>query len=262
MKTEAARYAHFHPGERPFVRRVEEWLERATQQYRVIQTEFLDPRQVGIVQQLAEQSGVAWLADGGYTGAERKRMTLAVDEERLEDAPALVALLAVSLTNSHATDKLDHRDYLGSLLGLGIKRDRVGDLQVHADHCHILLADEIASYVELNLTHVAKEAVSTALLPLDQLEVKEQELQEVAFFVSSLRLDAVLGDIYGISRSKILEPIRAGKCQVNWKTEENPSALLQAGDVLSLRGFGRSKLLAVEGVSKKGRIHVRAGKFV
>jgi RNA-binding protein YlmH len=59
-----------------------------------------------------------------------------------------------------------------------------------------------------------------------------------------------------------VEPIRAGRCRVNWKTEEDPSQQLHEGDVVSFKGFGRFKVLEVDGVTKKGRIRVKIGKYV
>jgi RNA-binding protein YlmH len=79
--------------------------------------------------------------------------------------------------------------------------------------------------------------------------------------VSSLRVDAVASDALRLSRTKIAPLIRAGKCRVNWKKTEDPAQQLAAGDVVSVRGFGRFKVLNIEGLTKKGKIRVVIGKF-
>jgi RNA-binding protein YlmH len=77
-----------------------------------------------------------------------------------------------------------------------------------------------------------------------------------------MRLDGIVSDVFRISRAKILVPIQAGRCRVNWKPEEDPGKPLKEGDVVSLQGFGRFKVLEVEGVTKKGRLRVKVGKYV
>ena len=72
--------------------------------------------------------------------------------------------------------------------------------------------------------------------------------------VSSMRLDAIVSDLIRVSRAKALPMIRSGQCRVNWRLEEDPSSLLEEGDVLSIRGHGRFKVLAVEGTTRKGNI--------
>ncbi|MNF02421.1 hypothetical protein D3C80_2015610 [compost metagenome] len=80
--------------------------------------------------------------------------------------------------------------------------------------------------------------------------------------VASLRLDGIVSDVYRLSRSKVLIPIKAGRCRINWRTEEDPSKNLKEGDIVSLQGFGRFKVLELDGVTKKGRFRVKIGKFV
>ncbi|MNI61845.1 hypothetical protein D3C73_1171350 [compost metagenome] len=76
-----------------------------------------------------------------------------------------------------------------------------------------------------------------------------------------MRMDGIISDVFRLSRAKVLVPIQAGRCRVNWKQEEDPSKPLKQGDVISLQGFGRFKVIEVEGVSKKGRIRVKIGKY-
>jgi len=100
------------------------------------------------------------------------------------------------------------------------------------------------------------------LVPLSELRVVPVVLQETVLSAASLRLDAVAGDAFRLSRAKIAELIRAGRARVNWKTEDDPSAPLREGDIVSLKGYGRIKIVGVEGTSRSGRTLVRIGKFV
>jgi RNA-binding protein YlmH len=255
-------YVHFHPDERPFVDRASEWVDRAAFGHEMKRTDFLDPRQVEILMSLANRSPEVQLRlTGGYEAAERKRAIVAPDYRDLESEPEGIALIRVTAgTEGHLA--LDHGDYLGALLGLGIKRDRIGDLQVHEDGCDCLVAEEIADYVNIHLRQVHRVHVLTELLPLSDLRVSVPALEEMNLSVASLRLDGIASDVYRISRSKIVDPIRAGRCRVNWKTEEDPSAPLKEGDVVSFQGLGRFKVLHLEGTTKKGRVRLKIGKFI
>ncbi|OUM95917.1 MAG: RNA-binding protein [Thermobacillus sp. ZCTH02-B1] len=255
-------YVHFRPDERPFVDRALDWVERAAGRHREIVTDFLDPRQQFILRSIAgREPDVAMRLDGGWPDAERKRAVIVPAYRDPEDVDAGIVVLAVEASGGRFI-QLDHGDYLGALLGLGIKRDVIGDLHVREDGCHCLVTAEMAGYLQANLTQVNRVPVRTAVLPLEALRVVEPELEVSVITAASLRLDGVASDAFRISRSKIAEPIRAGRCRVNWKIEDDPSARLEEGDVVSLKGFGRFKILKVEGPTRSGRLRVTVGKFV
>jgi len=255
-------YAHFHPDERAFVDRAWEWVQRAAELHEVRRTDFLDPRQAHILFTLANRHPDAAIRlDGGSPGAERRRAIVAPDYRPLEHEPIGIAVLAIGSSDRRIAE-LDHGDYLGALLGLGIKRDKIGDLHVRMDGCHALIAEEIGDYLRMHLRQVHRAEVTAEVLPLERLIEVSPTLEETVLSVASLRLDGVASDAFRLSRAKIVEPIRAGRCRVNWKTVEDPSCVLRVGDVVSLKGFGRFKVLAEEGVSKSGRNRVRIGKFV
>jgi RNA-binding protein YlmH len=255
-------YSHFHPDEHRFVDKAAEWVERAAVQHALKRTDFLDPRQAFIVTTLANRHpDVRIRLDGGYEQAERKRALIAPDYRSLEDEDIGILVLSIRSEDSKL-ETLDHGDYLGAVLGLGIKREKVGDIHVRADGAHILISSEIAEYIHLNLQQVHRVHVHTEILPASQLQRTAEQFEHMSLSVASLRLDGIVSDVYRLSRAKVMLPIKAGRCKVNWKQEENPSASLKEGDVVSLQGFGRFKVLEVEGMTKKGRIRVKVGKYV
>jgi len=255
-------YAHFHPDEKAFVDRAWDWVERTALRKETKRTDFLDPRQAFILSSLANRRGdVALRLDGGYPEAERRRAILTPDFRDPEDEDPGIAVLSVTSADRRIAE-LDHGDYLGALLGLGVKREKIGDLHVRPDGCHVLVAQEIGVFLETHLHQVHRLQVTAEMLPLSELRVVSVVLEEMVLSVASLRLDGVASDAFRLSRAKIVEPIRAGRCRVNWKTEEDPSVQLRAGDVVSLKGFGRFKVLDVGGTTKSGRILVKIGKFV
>jgi RNA-binding protein YlmH len=255
-------YEHFHPDEKAFVDRAAEWVERSAQLHELKRTDFLDPRQIQIVSMLANRNpDVTIRLDGGYEDAERRRALIAPDYRSLDHESAGIAVLAVHAPGNGNLE-LDHGDFLGALLGLGIKRDRIGDIHVHEAYAHIIVTDEMADYLNIHLRQVHRFSVLTDILPIERLQYVPTRLEELSLTVASMRLDGIASDVYRVSRAKIVDPIKAGRCKVNWKPEEDPSAQLKEGDVVSFKGLGRFKLLEVDGVTKKGRIRVKIGRYI
>lgn len=251
---------HFHKDEQPFVNKAWEWVEKAEHRHETRLTDFLDPRQAYVISTLVNRAMQVNLhLHGGNEDAERKRAWIAPDYREPEVSDFSLSVLAVDAGEEGRT--LDHGDYMGAVLGLGLKRDKIGDIHVHDTGCHYVIAQEVGDYLCLHLRQVHRVHVHTELLPISELQPSISVLEEMSFTAASLRLDALVGDAYKMSRAKTLQPIKAGHCKVNWKEEQDPSALLQAGDIVSLKGHGRFKVLEVEGVTKKGRIRVKIGRY-
>ena len=260
MKTDI--YEHFHPDEREFVDRAWEWVVNAGQYHEVKLTDFLDPRQAFVLQTLANRHpDVHIRLDGGYEGAERCRALIAPDYRDLEEEDMGLSVLHI-YSGEQKFLELDHGDYMGAILNIGLKRSKIGDIHALEEGCHTVIAQEIAPFVHLNLSQVHRVHVQTELLPLDMLRTSTPELETMDLTVASLRLDGIASDVYRLSRSKILIPIRVGRCKVNWKVVEDPSTPLKQGDIISLQGFGRFKVLEAGDLTKKGRYRVKVGKFV
>jgi RNA-binding protein YlmH len=254
--------AHFHPDERPFVERVIDWIEQVEEKHIVKITDFLDPRQRYIVQTLVRRNQQVELREaGGFDGAERARVILAQAYVPLEHEDAGITLMEIRAADEKFAS-LQHGDFLGAMLGLGIVRGKIGDIHYHPEKgvCYVFVASEIADYVRLQLSQVHRVHVSTDVVDLSAFEPIPIAYEELMLSVASLRLDGIVSDVVRMSRAKVLAPIKAGRCKVNWRVMEDPSALLQEGDVVSFQGFGRFKLLEVIGNSKSGRIRLRVGK--
>lgn len=255
-------YEHFKPEERPFVDRAWEWVVNAGDYHEVKLSDFLDPRQCFILHSLVNRHPDAVLRlDGGYEGAERQRALIAPDYRDVENEPMGMKVLSITSADQKLA-ALQHGDYLGAILGLGLKREKIGDIHVREDGCHVIVAEEIAPFLSMNLHQVHRVAVMSDILNMDSLRTAEAELELLDLTVASLRLDGIASDVFRLSRSKVLVPIKAGRCRVNWRTEEDPSKMLKAGDIVALQGFGRFKVLECDGMTKKGRYRVKAGKFV
>ncbi|SHE61753.1 RNA-binding protein YlmH, contains S4-like domain [Seinonella peptonophila] len=242
-------FEHFSKDEHPFIERCTDWLERALH-YQFITTPFLDPREQYILKTLVNREReISLQFDGGYPNAERCRAIMAqkvLSSEFDEESLAYYRLIARSGT------RLQHGDVLGAILGLGLRREKIGDLIPHMTGCDIIIAKEISQFICFSLQQVGRESVSVEMISRESLYQSEPRKVERSIFVSSLRLDAVLASILRLSRSKVSSLIQSGKAKVNWRVVQRADLLVKNGDVLSIRGFGRVTIIDSNRLTKKG----------
>ena len=199
---------------------------------------------------------------GGTEDCERQMMGFSLAEEELseEDFPIKIIKIRRKSKKFGQAD-LSHRDYLGSILGLGIDRGKVGDILVAEDSAVCFVAEEISPYITAVLEQVSKTAVvaeeteGAEAIPQRQTETKR-------LTVASMRLDAVAGEAFNLARGKVQTLIGAEKAQVNWNIVTNTSHQLKEGDMVSLRGFGRFRIKSIGGKTKKDRIGLEIEKYV
>ena len=158
--------------------------------------------------------------------------------------------------------KLTHRDFLGSILGLGLDREKVGDLLVGDGRCDVLALEEVADFLVFHMEQAGRVKLKCSPLPLDRLEPPAVETRTIRDTVSSLRLDAVAASGFSLSRGKAADLIASGRVQLNHRECVKPDHAVAQGDVLSCRGLGKCVLTEVGGPSKKGRILIVLERYV
>lgn len=243
--------------------RVMDQLERSRSRNIPTCTPFLSPQEQSLAQSLLAQLGEGeGTFAGGYGEAERRILLFLPDYldadlyREDEDYP----ISAVRCTYREE-DKPTHRDFLGSLMGLGIRREMVGDILVTNGNCDILLKREILPFVLQNYVSAGRTHFRVAEVSLANLHLPEQRKQEIRDTVAALRLDSVLSSGFRISRSRAAELIRAGRVEVNWRLCDKTDHLCSQGDTFTARGLGKCTLAEVGGLSKKGRITIRMERF-
>ena len=157
---------------------------------------------------------------------------------------------------------LSHRDFLGSILGLGLDREKVGDLLVAPGCCDILLLREIEDFLLLHLESAGRTRLKLKPIPLAQLAPKAVEVKTIRDTVATLRLDAVAASAFSLSRGRAGELISSGKLQLNYRECVKPDRAVAQGDVLSCRGLGKCVVKTVGGLSKKGRTMIELERYL
>lgn len=248
--------------ERRLLARAMDKLELARTRSIPAHTGFLSPQEQVSVENLLNACGhPRHLFFGGFAGAERTVCAFLPDwqEEDLwleSDCP----IRAIRCTWSGGT--LSHRDFLGSILGLGLDREKVGDLLVGEGECHILALEDVADFLTLHLEQAGRVRLKTTPLELNQLTPPEVKVKVIRDTVSSLRLDAVAASGFSLSRGKAADLISSGKLQLNHRECLKPDRPVAEGDVMSCRGLGKCVLKEVGGPSKKGRIMIGLERYI
>lgn len=224
-------------------------------------TDFLDPHQQSIVEGIVRQiPDIKYRFEGGYRRAERKRLLIIPEYMLWEftDEP----LTYLELTGNFNFQRVSHRDYLGSLMGLGLRREMLGDILVFKEGgCHLIVADEIADTIKMRLDKVHQVPVDIKEIEKEDLKLPEEKTKEISTTVPSLRLDSVASSGFSTSRSKMAKEIKHEKVKVNFKVEDNPAAMIDPEDIISIRGRGRVEIKSINGETRKGRLKLTLCRY-
>ena len=229
-------------GERLLLAQACERLTRAEQRGIPAATVFLTPREQALLRQLLPQCRF-W---GGTPDAERAVAYWLPEYEDEDDyrENGPVACLRAAFFEENA---VGHRDMLGALMGCGIRREAVGDLCLQPRQCDLFVTAELAPYLLDNLTSAGRPP---------------QTLQELRVTVSSPRLDSVISAAFHLSRGSAADAVAAGRVNLNDLPCLKPDRAVQENDTVSVRGLGKLRVLALGGLTKKGRLALTLGKYL
>ncbi len=194
---------------------------------------------------------------GGYDRAER--CIAAFGHEISKDAFPIAIVKAEPVSPKFA-DTLTHRDFLGSLMGLGIKREVLGDIVIADNVGYILCLNSIAEYVVQNLNKVKHTSVKCSVIDkLPETAVKKPEEKHIT--AASERLDVIVSAVYNFSRSSVKELFNERKIYVNSRLCENFSHIPKENDIISVRGYGRFIYYGPLGSTRKNRLILSVGIY-
>ena len=239
------------------IKRGEDLRERCERSCCVTNTAFLTPaEQYALSRWASRAADCRMVLRGGVEGAERRAAFFLPFYMEPEDFDAGEYIRCVKVTAGFGQP--GHRDYMGAVLGLGIKREWLGDIVVEGSVAHVFCLNTVADHLLASLDKVGRYGVKTVEIPLSEAPVPKIELREVTFSVMSLRLDAVAAGMFNLSRTSAAGLISAGEVSLNYSQCLRPDVQVQPGDIVSVRGHGKATLASVGGQSRKGRTFVTA----
>ena len=228
---------------------------------RPVLMDFYDPYSLNLVFSVIKKfTEISVIANGGYDEAERCRVVVYPKHMLAEQLDCEIAYLSISC--NFGKSDLTHKDCLGALIGLGLKREKLGDIIITDENIQIIVDESISDYIVANLNKIGKTKVKADKISKEDLLLSEPKVKIINAVVASMRLDAVGSAGYGTSRSKIAKEIKSGRVSVNWQLVTDISMNIKEGDMLSVRGRGRVRIVEIRGRTKKGRISLILHKYL
>lgn len=255
--------------EKLLIARAADVAQQCGRQYSVKYMGFLTPAEAAAIGREMPAADAALMFYGGYPDAERKLFVALPEYADGSECDELIAALEIT---GRDIDGLSHRDYLGSILGLGIRREKIGDILVCENRCIVFVLEDIADYIVLNLEKVGRHGVKIRRIEPGTPEIPERKTEKINTVVASLRLDCIVSAAMKTSRARAAAVINSGRVSLNWTECTDVSAAVKAGDTLSVKGAGRFILSAGDSdgngdmpafrQTKKGRLAVCIEKLI
>jgi len=248
---------------RGLMAKVYDQLSQCQRQSRPVFTDFINP----VVQDLCEhhfsvskdKDLPVMRFEGGHPGFESCVIGFFPPGETAALVPVPVSLLEISALEE--TADWSHRDLLGSLLGLGLAREKFGDLRVGETAAYVFVLEKLAPFVINSLTRVSRDPVSVREVPWSEFPAEDAGGELLFRTVKSPRLDAVIAAGFDLSRSQAQKLVEADRVKVNHRPENRTDKSVPDNAVISVRGYGRLVLAANLGNSKKDRTKMQLKRF-
>lgn len=258
MSWAAMAYTSNQEGEERILSRLTDLQNRCIRQNRPCFLGFLDDFQQKVCQNALRKSTLSCRFYGGWEDAERVFLGLSPWEEAgLADGDFPIRCVEAVYRRQ---DKPEHRDFLGAILALSLKREAVGDILVEEGKTRIFLTSPAAEVVLTQLVQVGRVGV-VCREPLSWGKTAERRFTEVEGSVSSLRLDCVVAFLGNLSRSAAAELIARGQVSIDGQPVENGARAVELKEKISIRGTGKFIYDQQPGISKKGKLRVRFLKY-
>lgn len=244
--------------------RIEDKIAQCRDGWYVTNTGLLDTHEQALAIAASKHAaGVRTLMYGGYADAERRMMVCIPRDLPMSDEEAADGLLCVlRVTLPAISRELTHRDYLGSMMALGIDRSLTGDILVRPDGADIFIEPGIADYLLKEFIRAGNVVVKTEIVTADEAIMPEERVEYIRDSVSSLRLDSIVSSAFRLSRGKAAEAVKRGIVSVDHAECVKPDASVQEGSSIVLKGKGKAVLEETGGESKKGRIRIVIKKYI
>lgn len=231
---------------------------------RFTSSEFLDLRQQQLIKEVLDIRKIdQYNFIGGYDDSERKILIIFpqnIDEDLRKVINQFLCVIEIKLPNE-LKGKYEHRNYLGALMKLGIKREKIGDILVRLDGADIIVRQDISEYIASNIMLLTRfQKAKIKIKEIKDLIYIKKDKELIKINVPSMRLDCIVGELAKCSRADACKLLNEERVFVNFKEELRPSKLVNEGDYITIRGKGRFRISKLLGNTKSGRINLEIEK--
>lgn len=241
-----------------FISRIEDMAFLSSKKGGSVFSDFLDPKEQLLGgREIGRYSDLECTFYGGHVYTERKIMSIFPAGYEPEEWEYPIRVL-----KSRQPLQVRHQDVLGSVLALGLERSKIGDINILEDGIQMFVYDTVSEFLVNELSRIGRDNVSMYECPLDEAVIVEPKFKELNVIVPSMRLDAVIGNVFKLSRNEASMFVKGGRVKVNHFLQQKPASKIKAGDILSVRTKGRAIVDSALGTTKKGNIKLRVKKFI
>ena len=216
-------------------------------------TSFLDPRGQYILNVIVGSFQDLEVTFYGGPFAERQRAIIAPDYFQPEVEDFEIILFEIDYPQKFVT--LQHQHVLGTIMSLGIERDQLGDIVVD-ESIQFTLTKQLESYIILELNKIKGATVKLNAIPIKDMIQSKENWHSFETTISGLRLDVVLKEMIRKSRSISKQLIEKKRVKVNHTIIDSADFQLDKGDLLSIQGYGRAKVVDIGGKTKKDKTRI------
>ena len=242
-------------------------IEFSKQREKIEYTDFLDMYQISLVKNLLKKIDFEnYVLYGGFEEAERRVLIIYPEKYNLEmiekNYSKIMNVIRIVLPEEEKGE-YSHRNYLGGIIKVGIKREKVGDILVSNDGADILVKSETTETLKKELAGLTRfENAKFETIERKDIRKLEIKVEEINIIVPSLRLDNFVSDLARTSRSKAVQIIDSERVFINGQNETKSSKQIKLGDIITIRGKGRFIVKEFSGTTRSGRTVVKIEKYV
>ena len=220
-------------------------------------TDFLDPSEINSAEEVLKKyrNEIGFSFYGGPEYSERKRLLIFPCGCNILSKDFEISV--IQATAPKLQKEIGHRDVLGAIIGLGIKREKLGDIFIIPEGAAVIAETSIARFIADNFPIIKNNSFYTEIMDADIYAFPEISLTEKVINVASFRLDGLLAKAYNLSRTSSQEYISSGKVKVNHRIVEKTDYQLNPGDLVSVRTKGRFMIKEELGRTKKDNLRIK-----
>lgn len=245
-----------------FKKRLQDLSRTAYFQNRIVYTDFLNLNELHIVHSFQpKEPDLTVSFFGGYEEAERQIAAFIPDAFSFDTEVFPICCIHIMPVSAKYAERLTHRDFLGAILHLGIDRSRIGDILVEDKEAYVFCHEQMASFLMENISKIRHTHVHLELITTKE-QLPKPKRKEIHGTVSSIRLDSMIALAFSSSRSSMVGLIEGGKVFVNGKMTVSNGHPLKAGDIVSVRGYGKFRFDSENGTTKKGKTSVSVSLYI
>lgn len=224
----------------------------------VYSNEFYTSDECNEIKIISNKRGVNFYSYGVFSEAERKLVAFSPEEEKELFYP--LELLKIKANTKFLN--LQHKDFLGSIMALGIKREKLGDLILKDDCCYFPVTKDMVEFIKYNLQYISKSPCKICILNIITDEIPQYSFEEKVIITTSNRLDSMVSSLCNVSRSKSIQWIEMGSVLINYVSVDKKDYRVKTDSVITVRGYGKYKIGNILGYTQKDRIKIEIKKFI